>query len=108
MLQLITASTILPIALYAATVVLYLRVRGRLARQEGAFDLGRFEFPVAIAALTWLIVAMIVLIAPEAARRAVLIDVALLAVGGLYFLALCIFDRRALAPDAPAAPADPD
>lgn len=56
MLQLITASTILPIALYAATVVLYLRVRGRLARQEGAFDLGRFEFPVAIAALTWLIV----------------------------------------------------
>ena len=43
LLQLITASTILPILIYAATVVLYLRVRKRLERRKGAFDLGPFE-----------------------------------------------------------------
>src|SRR3954462_8843058 len=42
LIQLITASTILPILLYMATVALYLGVRGKLGRQEGAFDLGRF------------------------------------------------------------------
>ena len=37
----------------ASTIVLYLAVRKRLDRKEGAFDLGRFELPVAIAALVW-------------------------------------------------------
>ena len=51
LLQLITAGTILPILFYGATVVLYLAVRRGLDRREGAFDLGRFELPVAIVAL---------------------------------------------------------
>jgi amino acid transporter len=43
-LELITASTILP-------AIVYLAVRKRLDRKKGAFDLGRFELPVAIGAL---------------------------------------------------------
>ena len=58
LLELITASTILPVLVYGATVALYLAVRPRLGRKKGAFDLGRFEMPVAIAALVWLVVAV--------------------------------------------------
>ena len=53
LLELITASTILPALIYGATVVLYLAVRKRLERKKGAFSLGRFELPVAIGALVW-------------------------------------------------------
>jgi amino acid transporter len=106
LLQLITASTILPILIYAATVVLYLAVRRRLERKEGAFDLGAFELPVAIAALLWLGVAFVVLVTPGEAFAAVLIVAGLLVAGGLYFAALLVFDRRALATGSAGAPGD--
>jgi amino acid transporter len=96
LLQLITASTILPILIYAATVVLYLTVRNRLDRRKGAFDLGPFELPVAIAALVWLLVALIVLVTPGAALVPVLVVIGLLLVGGLYFLGMLMFDRKSL------------
>ena len=50
LLELITASTILPALIYGATVILYLAVRKRLEHKEGAFSLGRYELPVAIGA----------------------------------------------------------
>ncbi|MEJ8645810.1 hypothetical protein WKI68_40545 [Streptomyces sp. MS1.HAVA.3] len=65
LLELITASTILPALTYGSTIVLYLAVRGRLSRQKGAFNLGRFELPVAICALVWTLVALFVLVAPK-------------------------------------------
>ena len=43
LLELITASTILPALIYGATVILYLAVRKRLGHKEGAFSLGRYE-----------------------------------------------------------------
>ncbi len=99
LLQLIIASTILPVLLYAATVALYLAVRTRLGRKEGAFDLGRFELPVAIVALVWLVVALFILAAPGKAFVAVLIVAGLLVVGGLYFLGMLMFDRKSLWPE---------
>jgi amino acid transporter len=96
LLQLITASTILPILIYAATVALYLTVRGRLDRKKNAFDLGRFELPIAIVALVWLVVALFVLVSPREALIPVLIVVGLLLVGGLYFLGLLMFNRKSL------------
>ena len=95
LLKLITAGTILPAILYLSTVVLYLSVRKRLARKEGAFDLGRFELPVAIAALVWGAVALFVLVAPAEAAT-LLIVAGMLLVGGLYFLGLLIFNREVL------------
>jgi amino acid transporter len=96
LIQLITASTILPILLYLATVGLYLGVRGKLGRQEGAFDLGRFELTIAIAALIWLALAMFILVTPNAAFIPAMIVFGLMVVGGLFFLSILIFDRKAL------------
>ena len=96
LLELITASTILPALVYAATVVLYLSVRRRLDRKEGAFDLGRFELPVAIGALVWSVVVLFVLVTPSAAVVPVVIVVGLLLAGGLYFAYLFFFNRDVL------------
>ena len=96
LLELITASTILPALTYGATVVLYLSVRRRLDRKEGAFDLGRFELPVAISALVWSLVVVFVLVTPSAAVVPVVIVVGLLLAGGLYFAYLFFFNRDVL------------
>ena len=104
LLPLITASTILPILINGATVCLYQAVRGRLDRRQGAFDLGRFELPVAITALIWLAVALFVLVTPAEALVPVLIVGGLILVGGLYFLGMLIFDRKALDSEPDAAP----
>ena len=95
LLKLIIAATILPAIIYGSTICLYLAVRGRLAHQQGAFNLGRFELPVAIAALIWVIVALIVLVVPAEALVPALIVVGLLVAGGLVLLGLLIFDRQA-------------
>lgn len=102
LLELITASTILPALIYGATIVLYLAVRRRLGRQQGAFDLGRFELPVAVCALIWTLVALFVLVAPVESRTSVVIVAGLLLLGALFFLAMPPFERRP--PDA--GPAD--
>ena len=96
LLKLITASTILPALLYGLTTVLYLSVRKRLDRKEGAFDLGRFELPVAIGALLWCLFALFVLVTPAEAFVPVLIVVGLLLVGGVYFAYLYFLNRRVL------------
>ena len=96
MLEMITAGTILPAITYGSTIVLYLAVRKRLERKKGAFDLGRLELPVAIAALVWSVFAVFVLVTPETALVPVIIVVGLLVVGGLFFLWLLIFRREVL------------
>ncbi|WNO77186.1 MULTISPECIES: APC family permease [unclassified Streptomyces] len=96
LLELITASTILPAIIYGSTIVLYLAVRGRLDRRKGAFDLGRFELPVAICALVWTLVALFVLVTPGEALVSVVIVAGLLVGGGLFFLVMLTFDRQAL------------
>jgi amino acid transporter len=96
LIELITASTILPVIVYGATVALYLAVRKRLTRKEGAFSLGHFDLPVAISALTWLVVALLVLVLPVEARTADVIVGGLVLGGGLFFLGMVIFDRKSL------------
>jgi amino acid transporter len=96
LLKPIEASTILPAIIYGFTVVLYLAVRKRLDRKKGAFDLGRFELPVAIGALVWSVAALFALVSPPAAIVPVLVVVGLLIVGALYFLRMLIFDRQTL------------
>lgn len=67
MTAMIVASTIFPAIIYGMTICLYLAVRRRLERKEGAFSLGRFELPVAIAALVWVLVGVFVLVVPAEA-----------------------------------------
>ena len=96
LLQLIIGSTILPALIYGSMVVLYLVVRKRLERKEGGFNLGRYELPVAGAALIWVACALFVLATPGDALVPNLIVVALIAAGGLYFAKMMIFNREVL------------
>ena len=96
LLKLIVASTILPAIIYSATIVLYLVVRKRLGRKEGAFNLGRLELPVAISALVWVVCALFVLTVPRDALVPDLIVVGLIVAGGLFFLSLLIFHPETL------------
>jgi amino acid transporter len=96
LLQLITSGTILPVIIYGATVVLYLAVRKRLAAREGAFSLGRWELPIAIGALVWLTLALLVLVLPKESRVPVMIVLGLVLAGGVFFLLMLLFDRKSL------------
>lgn len=96
LLELITSGTVFPALTYGMIVVLYLAVRKRLDRQEGAFDIGRFELPVAVAALIWSVCALIILLSPAAAFVPMIIVAGLLATGAVYFAYLMIFNRAVL------------
>lgn len=96
LLQLIIASTILPALLYGGIVVLYLCVRKRLETKESSFSLGRFELPVAYAALVWVVFAIFVLVSPSDARVPGLVVLGLILVGGLHFAYMMMFKREAL------------
>lgn len=96
LLQLIIGSTILPALLYGGIVILYLVVRKRLERKEGGFSLGRFELPVAVAAMIWVAFALFVLVTPEDAFVSVVIVLGLILAGGVYFAKMFIFNREVL------------
>ncbi len=96
LIKLIIASTILPTIIYGGTIILYLVVRKRLGQRVGAFNLGRFELPVAIAALAWVVCALFVLTVPGEALVPDLIVAGLIAAGGLFFSALLTFRREVL------------
>jgi amino acid transporter len=96
LLKLLTVGGLIGAVLYGAIVVLYLGVRKRLGRQENAFDLGRFDVPVAIGALVWSVLVVFVLVSPPEALTAVLISVGLLAAGCIYLAYLLMFNRKVL------------
>jgi amino acid transporter len=96
LLPLILVWAILMFVPYGMTIVLYLAVRSRLDRREGGWDLGRFEMPVAIVALLWVVVAIVVAIATSATIAPVLIVAGLVVMGGAYFVHLLTSRRRAL------------
>ena len=96
LLQLILGGTVLPALIYGATIVLYLVVRRRLDKRDGGFSLGRFELPVAIVAMIWVLGAVFVLVTPDDARVPSLIVVGLIATGGVYFAKMMLFDRDVL------------
>ncbi|HKP40713.1 APC family permease [Mycobacterium sp.] len=96
LLQLIIGSTILPALIYGAIVILYLAVRKGLEHKQGGFSLGRFELPVAIAALVWEAVVLFVLVTPGDATVPTLIVVGLIVAGGVYFAKMLIFSREVL------------
>jgi amino acid transporter len=96
MLQLILAGVILVTLPYGMTIVLYLVVRRKLEHKEGAFNLGRFELPVAVAALVWLIAAAFVSIESAPTMMPLLIVVGMLLVGSVYFAYMLMFKRDVL------------
>jgi amino acid transporter len=96
LLQLILAGAILTNIPYAMTIILYLVVRRELNHREGAFNLGRFEVPVAVVALVWVLVATFVVIASSVTLVPILIVAGLIIAGGVYFAYLMKFQRQVL------------
>ena len=96
LMQLIIGGTILPALIYGAIVILYLAVRKRLEHREGGFSLGRFEMPVAIAALIWVAFALVFLVTPGDATVPALVVLGLILAGGVYFAYMRIFHREVL------------
>lgn len=96
LLELILSTTILPAILYAMTIILYLVVRNRLDRREGAFELGRFELPVAVAALIWMGLVLFVLVSPSESFVPLVVVGGLVLAGALYFAYLWFFNRAVL------------
>lgn len=99
LLQLLTVGGLLGAVLYAAIIVLYLSVRKRLVRRDNAFDLGRFELPVAVCALAWSAFVIFVLVSPRESRAGVVIAGAILVGGGIYLLWLYLANREVLRPE---------
>lgn len=96
LLELLTVGGLIGAVLYGAIVVLYLTVRKRLGRQEDAFDIGRFEMPVAIGALVWSAIVVFILVSPREARTAVFLAVGIVLAGGVYFAYLFVTNREVL------------
>lgn len=96
MLQLILAGAILVNIPYGMTITLYLVVRKKLDSKEGAFNLGRFEVPIAVAALVWLLAAALVSIMSAPTIVPTLIVVGMVLVGGTYLAYLLMFRRHVL------------
>jgi amino acid transporter len=96
MTQLILAGAILVTIPYGMTTILYLAVRRKLDRREGAFNLGRFEVPVAVAALAWLFVAAFASIVASVSIVPSLIVAGMLLPGAVYLVYLLKFRREIL------------
>ena len=94
--QLIATGAVIGISLYLMTIVLYLVVRRKFVRGQGGFDLGRFDKPVATAALVWVILALLVTMVASTTLASMVIVVALLAAGLAYFVYMWKFNRSVL------------
>jgi amino acid transporter len=99
LIPLIVGSTLLPALIYTGIVILYITVRKRLEHKEGGFSLGRFEMPVAVAALIWEAFVLFVLVTPGDNSIPVLIVIGLVLAGGVYFAYMYFFHREILDTD---------
>jgi amino acid transporter len=96
LVKLFTAGSILPALLYLATVLLYLRVRGRLARIPSSLTLGRWEPVVVGGALLWLVFELTVLVFPSQFWDAVKLVAILIAIGAVTYAGFRVFAPHAL------------
>ena len=96
LIPLIVGSTILPALIYTGIVILYMAVRKNLEHKEGGFSLGRFEMPVAVAALIWEAFVIFVLVTPGGNTVPVVIVVGIILAGGVYFAYMFFFHRDIL------------
>jgi amino acid transporter len=97
---LFSAATLLPLVIYAATVLLYIVKRKQLPESRG-FTLGRFETPVLVLASLWLVFVLLIF-RDESFRSAWLYVAIMVAIGAAYLVFLLI--RRG----GPAGLAMPD
>ncbi|MDF2827348.1 MAG: amino acid permease [Mycobacterium sp.] len=95
--QLIATGAIIGITLYTMTVVLYLTARKKfLDEKRGGFDLGRFDRPVAIAALVWVVFSLGVILSASTTTATLMLVGGQFLAGLAYFLYMWKFNREVL------------
>ncbi|MBA2774726.1 MAG: amino acid permease [Nocardioidaceae bacterium] len=83
---LVGATALAPYLVYLLTVIAYGAKRRRLETLPGAFNLGRFAVPVFVAALVWLVAAVLALSLPSEFHKAVYYVVGGLVLATLWWL----------------------
>ena len=86
----------MPIDPKLATVVLFLAVRHHLHDVPGVFGLGRWQVPVAVASIVWLLFELSVLLLPSMFWSSVKLVGVFLVAGIIIFGAFMVFSRSAL------------
>jgi amino acid transporter len=102
--QLIATGTIIGVATYMMTMVLYLAVRRKFDRGNGGFDLGRFDRLIAVAALVWVVICLFTVLVSVTTLATLLVVVGLLGAGFAYFLYMWKFNPTVLEHE----PGEPD
>jgi amino acid transporter len=92
--KLFSAATLMPAIIYFVTVLLYVLARKRLPATKG-FSLGRWEWPVIIVALVWLVFEL--LIFRDASFRDPWVYVGVMFAIGLVYFVYMLLVRRSLA-----------
>jgi uncharacterized integral membrane protein len=96
LVNLFTASTLMPAILYLATVLLYVFTAQHSRVEPGYFSLGRWEWPVIAGALAWLVYELIVLLGPADFRTAQLYALGAIVVGVLVFGLMLVLEPATL------------
>jgi amino acid transporter len=96
LVKLFTAGSILPALIYLATVLMYLRVRGKLRRIPATFSLGRWEPAVVAGALLWLTFELTVLLFPSQFWDSVKLVAIMIVIGAVTYVGFRIFSPGSL------------
>lgn len=99
--DLLVASALIPIGVYGSVAVTYVIRRSRFPVQPGGFSLGRWDQPVAIAAVVWSVLIAILLVGRPENYKSAVIAVAVFASGLVWLAALRIFAPDRLRPVIP-------
>jgi amino acid transporter len=89
---LIGAISTIPVLVYGAVCVAYVFRRKHYPVQPGGFSLGRFDLPVAIAAVLWTVLILILIAEPAVDHKGLLIDLVVFAAGAIWIVILAIRD----------------
>lgn len=96
LVNLFTASTIMPALFYLGMVLLYVVYRRRIIDHPAVFSLGRWEWPVVVLSIAWLVWELIVIVSPNATGSwtpAKIVGI-VLAAGAVVFAGLMIWQRH--------------
>ena len=96
--DLLVASALIPIGVYGSVSVAYVLRRHKFPVQRGGFSLGRFDLPVAIAAVVWSAALVIVLVGRPENHKPAIIALAVFASGLIWWGALRLFAPDRLKP----------
>ncbi|HYY77889.1 MAG TPA: amino acid permease [Actinomycetes bacterium] len=94
--SLFTASTLMPAILYAGTVLLYVFGARGIRPDSRYFSLGRWEWPVILGALAWLVYELTILIGPAQFRAAQKYALGAIALGVVVYALMWLLEPEAM------------